>query len=267
MQAKWPKTGDKILKNEAAQIDYSNINEGYIIAWVYDADPQKKFKIRLEEGGRAQNFSAHPAHKEIYIPMVFGTGIYRIAILRQVSGSQYKQVLSLTEPVKLISALSPWLHPTAYCEYFPDSKCVQVAADICRLELTDFDCLKKITSWVIDNLEYDHALAAVVNDDKTSFWIPEPDAVLAKKKGICWECASLTAAMLRSQGVPAKIVVGWVGAAYHAWNEVYLTTDGFLEPGCYLRKGAWALLDLTTADVSGSFKVPSGVSYKVDYYG
>ena len=34
--------------------------------------------------------------------------------------------------------------------------------------------------------------------------------------------SAMAAAMLRSQGVPTKLVIGYADQTYHAWNEVYL---------------------------------------------
>ena len=36
--------------------------------------------------------------------------------------------------------------------------------------------------------------------------------------------------MLRSQGIPAKVITGYVsdGAVYHAWNMIYLKESGWI---------------------------------------
>lgn len=70
--------------------------------------------------------------------------------------------------------------------------------------------------WVTDNVAYDTQLAATVK----SGYVPDPDSVLAKRSGICYDYASLMAAMVRSQGIPARLVVGYAADnIYHAWNE------------------------------------------------
>ena len=67
------------------------------------------------------------------------------------------------------------------------------------------------------NLKYDTKKAKTVQ----SGYLPDLDKVLAKKKGICFDYAALMTGMLRSQGVPCKLVVGYAGSAYHAWISVW----------------------------------------------
>ena len=56
-----------------------------------------------------------------------------------------------------------------------------------------------------------------------STYLPSIDSTYKSKKGICYDFSSLYAAMLRSQGIYAKLVKGYTPNAtgYHAWNEVY----------------------------------------------
>ena len=48
-------------------------------------------------------------------------------------------------------------------------------------------------------------------------------------KGICFDYASLAASMLRSQGIPTKIIFGYVAPdnLYHAWNMFYTEEKGW----------------------------------------
>lgn len=47
---------------------------------------------------------------------------------------------------------------------------------------------------------------------------------MKSKSGICYDYASLFAGILRSQGIPAKLVKGYKSdlKEYHAWNEVLI---------------------------------------------
>ena len=261
--ARYPAPGAAHVENNAAKLDYSHIEDGYVIARVYDSNPARKFKIRQECGGRLQDYNGHPFHNEIYIPLVYGSGKYTISVYRNKDGTKYDQQLQIRQDVTLKDTLSPWLYPTAYAEYFPSSKCVREAALVCQGKTSDIDKLSAIASFVIDALEYDMALAAEVNNSDT-FFVPTPDTALAKRKGICFEYASLTAAMCRSQDIPCKIAVGRVGSAMHAWNEVYCTTGGNVR-GVPINAGGWSLLDLTFLDGAG--RQYAARDYKVEYYG
>ena len=65
-----------------------------------------------------------------------------------------------------------------------------------------------------------------------SGYLPELDNVISKKMGTCFDYASLAAAMLRVQGVPTKLVIGYADSSYHSWNEVCVN-------------GQWMRLDIT----------------------
>ena len=49
--------------------------------------------------------------------------------------------------------------------------------------------------------------------------------------GICQDLAAVTACMLRVQGVPAKLVIGYADKYYHAWNTVVINgQELFFDP-------------------------------------
>ena len=70
---------------------------------------------------------------------------------------------------------------------------------------------------------------------------------MASKKGICFDYASLMAAMLRSQGIPTKLEVGYSGQAYHAWISVYLQETGWVDGIISFDGKDWTLMDPTLA--------------------
>ena len=65
-------------------------------------------------------------------------------------------------------------------------------------------------------------------------YIPSPTATLSGTKGICYDFASLFAAMCRSQNIPCALTKGYAGSSYHAWNKVNVG-------------GKWYAIDLTYA--------------------
>ena len=70
---------------------------------------------------------------------------------------------------------------------------------------------------------------------------------MAAKTGICFDYAALMAAMLRSQGVPVKLVVGYTGNVYHAWLNVWSEKDGWVDNLIYFDGKVWKLMDPTFA--------------------
>jgi hypothetical protein len=91
---------------------------------------------------------------------------------------------------------------------------VREAEAIAGSETDPFKASRKVLAWVWENL-----------DKRPVVSIPSALEVLRTRVGDCNEHATLTAALLRSLGVPTRIVVGLVYTRgrffYHAWNEVY----------------------------------------------
>ena len=94
---------------------------------------------------------------------------------------------------------------------------------------------------------YDYEKAASVE----SGYLPDLDAVLATKKGICFDYASLMTGMLRSQGIPCKLIVGYAGTVYHAWISVWSESTGWIDGAVYFDGSSWQRMDPTFA---ASFK-------------
>ena len=79
-----------------------------------------------------------------------------------------------------------------------------------------------IYNYVINNLTYDTAKAQSVQ----SGYLPNVDVVLAQKKGICFDYAALMTAMLRSQDIPTKLVVGYTGSLLSRMDQCIFGRPG-----------------------------------------
>ena len=131
------------------------------------------------------------------------------------------------------------------------------------------DTLKSVQAvydFVITNLTYDKQLAATVQ----SGYLPVLDTVLEKKSGICFDYAALMTGMLRSQGIPCKLVVGYAGTAYHAWISVWSQETGWIEGVVYFDGTSWQRMDPTFAssgNQSASIMqfIGDGKNYTVKY--
>ena len=100
-------------------------------------------------------------------------------------------------------------------------------------------------------------------------YIPDIDATMQTRKGICFDYASLMSALLRSQGIPTKLVVGYSGTAYHAWISVYLDEAGWVDNIIEFDGKDWSLMDPTLAanndEDSVKKYVGDGSNYIVKY--
>jgi hypothetical protein len=57
-------------------------------------------------------------------------------------------------------------------------------------------------------------------------------------------------AMLRSRGIPSKLVIGYTGDIYHAWINVYTKEQGWVDNVIQFDGNQWRLMDPTFASTN-----------------
>ncbi len=137
-----------------------------------------------------------------------------------------------------------YLEPTerAQCD---DPEIAALAAEITAGLTSDYDKAAAVYDWLGENIAYDYETYSARADRPQ-----DAISVLAQRMAVCDGYSSLAAAMLRSQGIPTKRVLGcpivnyglgqtddyWIYLlmncgdeenqiylpAYHAWNEVWV---------------------------------------------
>jgi len=166
-----------------------------------------------------------------------------IVVYENVSGTKYSSVLSVTANVTLTDEFAPFLHSNQYVDYDAAPNTVKKAAELTYGLDDNLKKVEAVYNYVVRNTTYDKQLAATVK----SGYLPVLDSVLEKKSGICFDYAALMTGMLRSQGVPCKLVVGYAGSAYHAWISVYSEETGWVDGVIYFNGSAWQRMDPTFA--------------------
>ena len=232
--------GKDTASNEKVLVDYSNCSEGYIsVCW---KESGKRVKLRMICGAKTYDHDVAGGGATEYFPISCGSGTYKVQIYEQTEGDKYAKSLETEFSVKLRSETSPFLYPNKYVNFSQGSSAVKKAAEVCAGKSDEIEKLAAIFVWVTDNVTYDTQLAATVK----SGYVPDPDSVLAKRSGICYDYASLMAAMVRSQGIPARLAVGYAADnIYHAWNEVWTDETGWITPELLLSKNGYNIVDAT----------------------
>jgi transglutaminase/protease-like cytokinesis protein 3 len=129
------------------------------------------------------------------------------------------------------------------------------------------DAVTKIYAFVVDNVEYNFELAETVQ----SGYVPNIDEVFANKKGICFDYAALMTAMLRSQGIPTKLIIGYAGSLFHAWISVHSPETGWINNIIWFDGTNWSIMDPTfssTSNGSDEFArfIGDGTNYNPIYF-
>ena len=234
-------SGVAVEKNDKAEIDYSNITDGYVMAR-FTAATEKRLKVQVAGPTTTYNYDL-PAGNWVTYPLSDGNGSYKVMVLENTTGSKYAVVASVSFQVTLKDEFAPFLRPNQYVDYAAAPNTVAKAAELTQGVTDPLAKVEKVYSFVVKSLTYDKEKAQTVK----SGYLPVLDTVLAEKKGICFDYAALMAGMLRSQGIPCKLVVGYAGTAYHAWISVWTEASGWVEGAIYFDGTTWQRMDPTFA--------------------
>ena len=258
-------SGTLVKKNTKAEIDYSNTKDVYVMVR-FNAATTKRLKVQVK--GPATTYTYNLAADGAWdtYPLSDGNGSYQVLVYENISGTKYSTVLPVSFTVTLADEFAPFLRPNQYVDYGAAPNTVAKAEELTKDKT---DTLSKVTAvydFVVKNLTYDKQLAATVQ----SGYLPVLDTVLAKKSGICFDYASLMTGMLRSQGIPCKLVVGYAGTAYHAWISVWSEETGWVEGVVYFHGTTWQRMDPTFASTGKQSEadmkyIGDGKNYTVKY--
>ncbi|MEG0741258.1 MAG: transglutaminase-like domain-containing protein [Clostridia bacterium] len=210
-----------IYQKSGTTVDASTASDGYLR--IMQEPTSEKLKLRISCGKYTLTYDLNSNGEYEAFPLQLGNGKYKIQVLAQVSGRKYRPVSSISFKVSLSDAANPYRHPNQYVNYNAETLAVKEAQTLCNGLATDDDKFKAIYQYIVSNYQYDYDLAnAVHSKEIASGYVPVLDGVFESRKGICFDLAALTACMLRSQGIPAQLVIGYADRTYHAWNEVLL---------------------------------------------
>lgn len=257
-------TGTELYENESASLDASNTSDGYFMVKYSGASSDSKLQITIPDG-TVYTYSLAPGSYET-IPLTGEDGDYHIDVLEHVADGMYALVFSQDITVALTDEFTPYLYPNQYVWYTPDCETAAFGITLSDQSANDLDYLEKVYLYVIENITYDTALAENIPLN----YIPDIDRVLAEKTGICFDYASLMTALLRTQKIPTKLVVGYSGTAYHAWISVYLEETGWVDNIIQFDGEHWSLMDPTLAASNDSSSVEKyigdGSNYLAKYF-
>jgi hypothetical protein len=255
-----------VFSNDKASIDASNAAEGYVML-KYTGGKSVPIKVQItKKGGENYTYNLKSDGTAEIFPLSVGDGDYTINIFENVSGNKYALAFGKTVGVKLRHPFLPFMYPNQYVKFSASSDAAKQAATIVAGKTTDLEKLDAVYQYVVKNFTYDKELAA----NAPAGYVPNVDAVLKSKKGICFDYAAVMSAMLRSQNIPCKLVIGYAGTAYHAWVNVFIESVGWIDKAIYFDGEKFSLMDPTFASSSNASSdiykfIGDGSNYKVKY--
>lgn len=222
----------------ATSFEINTINNKQIS--VQSSDFGSHMRVVVEKDGEKYYYSLNKDQE--VLPAQLGNGLYTVKILKNISGTRYK-VLN-TSRIELNSDQAYSYLSSSQPVYWEEDGLKNLAKLLMKDKISDQEKVKAAHKYVTENIVYDFNKINVIDNS----YVPNISASIDSKKGICYDYSALFAGLLRSQGIPTKLVKGYgnLSNKYHAWNEVYVNSK-------------WELID-TTYDAA-AFKV--GISMEM----
>lgn len=204
-----------------ATIDESKIAQGIVsVSCVSD----KVIKVMIVKDNKTYFYGLNNDGKKESFPLQLGNGDYDITVLENIVDTKYSPVYSNTVSLKVNDSKIVFLSSIQNINWDQTMKAILKSKELTKTKVKDSDKVSVIYNYVVKNYKYDYAKASSVKGD----YVPVIDSMYVKKKGICYDYSSLLASMLRSAGIPTRLVKGYTSNVngYHAWNEVYMKSTG-----------------------------------------
>lgn len=256
--------GTALMGNTSIEIDVSNISQGYLMARYIGNAAKVKFFIETPDQVR-YTYDLKPSQTFAALPLTAGNGTYTLDVREHVKDDLYSNLYKDTIDAAIENEFSPFLYPNQYTWFTEDTQAVSQAASLTQNAKDGLEAVGSVYDFVITNISYDEEKARTVQGG----YLPDVDETLASKKGICFDYAALMTAMLRSQGIPTKLEIGYSGEVYHAWISTWLEEKGWVENIIEFDGESWSLIDPTLAagNKASSVKkyIGDGSNYTVMY--
>ena len=253
---------ESAMSGERVRMDVSGVDLGYVAV---SATSDTRLKFQVVKDDVTYNYDLASDGTPGIFPLQGGDGSYRFRVMENVVDKKYAELYAYSCDVWMLDEFQPFLRPSTYVNYSPDSACVKKAAELSAPAADELGVVSAIYNYVCGAVTYDREKAASVK----SGYLPVPDETMSTGKGICFDYAALTAAMLRSQGIPTKMIFGYVAPQnlYHAWNMFYTPQSGWVTVSFEARGDDWNRMDLTfSANGADATFIGDGSNYSDVYF-
>ena len=234
-----------------ATLDVGSAPNGVALVKVDTLPTNVHCVVQIHKDGGMDQFDIQSRGSWIGMPLARGNGSYRILVAYNIGGSDYAVPLDHTFNVSLASGLKPFTASSIIANFSRGSASVALAGNLCSPQSSLDGKIDAVYNWIVKNISYNRTLAAQITNKQVTSYIPNPDKTLSSRTGICYDYASLMCAMLRSQGIATRMIMGNTPQGYHAWNEVYIDGTGWVVVAGFswqnLTGASWVRFDTTFA--------------------
>ena len=211
--AVWPDSAGSVRDtNGKLLMDASHSDQGYVMLCV--TKPTKHaMKVRISKDSTQLMYDLNNKGDWETFPLQLGSGSYTIELFENVKGSKYSAEGKIKLKAQLNDENAAFLVPNQYVMYTSETEAAQKSDELCN-GATGKAAFDIITKFISDEFRYDFVRAATISAHE----LPDVDGCYATRSGICQDLAAVMCTMLRVQGVPAKLMIGYADKYYHAWT-------------------------------------------------
>lgn len=201
----------KTRSDGSLTINVEHVEDGYIQA--RGTATSKRLKLRIKKGDEVLTYDLNGEGEYETFPLQYGSGTYTCTLYRNTSGSRYSQEGRVTVKAALKDENAPFLCSNQYVDYAGKPDVETTAQEICTSLTTEREKYDAICRFVCTQFGFDYIGALT---DKPG-QLPDIEKCLSQRMGVCQDLSAVTVSLLRVEGIPAKLVIGYADENYHAW--------------------------------------------------
>lgn len=208
--AVWPENSGEVVESDGKLIiDASHADQGYVMCCV-SASTGHRMKVRVTYNGAQLMYDLDSEGGYEVFPLQLGSGKYEFSLFENVKGSKYSAEGKIVLTVELGDENAPFLVPNQYVNYVRTTNAVLKSDELA----TQGDIYKTVCDFMTNEFSYDFVRAKTISSGE----LPEIDQCFENRSGICQDLSAVMVCMLRVQGIPAKLMIGYADKYYHAWT-------------------------------------------------
>lgn len=212
------------IANASMSINTTSLNQG-VVGIQYNLQADKRTRLLIENKNGRYVYDLMNSKAEQF-PLQLGNGEYTISVVENTVDNKYRVVSREKVNLQLADEKNIYLNSIQIIKWDRSMKSIVTAQELTKAAKTDLEKVEIIYDFIVNRVKYDYDK---VNKLPVNY-VPNIESTFYSNAGICYDYAALFAGMLRSVGVPTKLVMGnttYVNE-YHAWNEVYVEGLGWL---------------------------------------
>lgn len=254
-------SGTTVYEEGVVKIDASNVSEGYYMVSYSGSAPKARvlmtgpssvqYNYRLSGGGQYDT-----------IPFSDGNGSYHIEVYESTTGDKYAHLYSLNLAVDMSDPNKAFLYSNQYVNFEKSTQAIAKGEELSNNAADELTLVEIVYHYVCDNVKYDHEKAKTVQTG----YRPVVDETLSTGKGICFDYSALMCTMLRTEGIPCRLEIGYREDLYHAWISVYTDETGWIDDIIVFDGNEWSMMDPTLASERDNNTVKNYLDNKKSIY-